>query len=87
MDSDESGLPALEELLKEFKDVFPEDLPAESPPEREITMRIPIKPGSKPPHQPLTGYPLGQMPPSGRPLSTWRSMGWSTQVTVSMLPL
>jgi hypothetical protein len=38
-------------LLKEFKDVFPKDLQAETPPERETTMRIPIKPGSKPPHQ------------------------------------
>ncbi len=31
-----SGHPALEGLLLEFKDVFPEDLPAETPPEREI---------------------------------------------------
>ncbi len=30
-----SGLPALEELLKEFKDMFPEDLPAETSPLRE----------------------------------------------------
>ena len=46
-----SGCPELEGLLREFKDVFPEDLPAETPPEREITMRIPIKPGCPPPHQ------------------------------------
>ncbi len=38
-------------MLREFQDVFPEDLPAETHPEHEITMRIPIKPGSKPPHQ------------------------------------
>ncbi len=41
-----SGLPALKELLKEFQDVFPEDLPAENPPELVITIWIPIKPGS-----------------------------------------
>ena len=49
--SSPSGHPALEELLREFKDVFPEDLPAETPPEREITMQIPIKAGSTQPHQ------------------------------------
>ena len=54
-----SGCPELEGLLKEFKDVFPEDLPAETPPEREITMRIPIKPGSTPPHQAPYRVPPG----------------------------
>ncbi len=45
--------PRSQEVVEEFPglDVFPEDLPAETPPEREINMRIPIKPGSKPPHQ------------------------------------
>ena len=36
-----------------------EDLPAETPPEREITMLIPIKPGSKPPHQAPYRVPPG----------------------------
>jgi hypothetical protein len=61
-----SGHPALEELLREFKDVFPEDLPAETPPEREITMQIPIKPGSTPPHQAPYQVPPGRMPLSCR---------------------
>ena len=39
--------------------MFPEDLPAETPPEREITMRIPIKPGSTPPHQAPYRVPPG----------------------------
>ncbi len=46
-----SGHPALEELLREFKDV--------KPPQREITMQIPIKPGSKPPHQAPYRVPPG----------------------------
>ncbi len=54
-----SGLPALEELLKEFQDLSPEDLPAETPPDLEITMRIPIRP--------LPGALWGQMPPSSKP--------------------
>jgi hypothetical protein len=53
------GLPELELLLEEFRDVFPEDLPAETPPECEITMRIPIKPGSRPPHQAPYRVPPG----------------------------
>jgi len=53
------GLPELERLLEEFRDVFPEDLPAETPPEREITMRIPIKLGSRPPHQAPYRVPPG----------------------------
>ena len=46
--SDERGL---KELVQKYKDVFPADLPAHAPPEREISMRIPIKPGSIPPCQ------------------------------------
>jgi hypothetical protein len=30
--SQPSGFPELEKLLREFQDVFPEDLPAETPP-------------------------------------------------------
>eukprot|EP00961_Rhodomonas_salina_P090950 1223993-Rhodomonas_salina.2 len=47
----EKGIPELEALLKEYQDVFPEDLPAELPPEREFSMKIPIKPGSGTPNQ------------------------------------
>ncbi len=54
-----SGHPALEELLREFKNVFPKDLPAETLPEREITIQIPIKPGSTPPHQAPYRVPPG----------------------------
>ena len=44
-------IPQLEALLEEYKDVFPADLPAEPPPEREFSMRIPIKEGSQPTHR------------------------------------
>ncbi len=45
------GIPELETLLSKYKDVFPEDLPARLPPEREISMRIPVQVGSTPPCQ------------------------------------
>ena len=44
-------LPGLEQVLKEFADVFPEDLPCQLPPDREFNMKIPIKPGCHPTHQ------------------------------------
>ncbi len=44
-------VPQLEKLLHEYQDVFPEDLPAEPPPEREFNMKIPVKEGTQPPHQ------------------------------------
>lgn len=46
-----SGMPGLEALLERYRDVFPADLPPHLPPEREINMRIPIKPGNSPPAQ------------------------------------
>lgn len=46
-----SGIPELERLLKEYKEVFPADLPLTLPPDREFTMNVPIKPGSTPPCQ------------------------------------
>ena len=45
------SLPGLDQVLKEFADVFPEDLPCELPPDREFNMKIPIKPGCHPTHQ------------------------------------
>lgn len=45
------GMPELEKLLKEYGDVFPKDLPAEPPPDREFSMRIEVKEGTTPPAQ------------------------------------
>jgi hypothetical protein len=45
------GVFELEALLNKYKSVFPEDLPAKLPPEREISMRIPVQVGSIPPCQ------------------------------------
>ena len=44
-------LPGLDQVLKEFADVFPEDLPCELPIDRDFNMKIPIKPGCQPTHQ------------------------------------
>eukprot|EP00961_Rhodomonas_salina_P218407 2951244-Rhodomonas_salina.1 len=41
----------IREILFEYLDVFPADLPTEVPPEREFNMKIPIKPGSIPPNK------------------------------------
>lgn len=35
-------------LLKEYEDVFPDELPSELPPERKIAHLIPLEPGAKP---------------------------------------
>ena len=40
-------------LLAEFSDVFPEKLPAELPPPREVDHRIELEPGSVPPSRPI----------------------------------
>eukprot|EP00961_Rhodomonas_salina_P137787 1853323-Rhodomonas_salina.3 len=47
-------VPGLRELLEEFQDVFPDDLPAWLPVEREFEMKIPINPGSTPPLVPAS---------------------------------
>ena len=44
----QSGIPELEALLLEFKSVFPEDLPKNVLVDREIEMRIPLRPGFEP---------------------------------------
>ena len=44
--------PAATTLLKEFKDIFPDDLPAGLPPQRAIDHRIEVIPGSTPPSRP-----------------------------------
>ena len=47
----------LQELVKEFRDVFPETLPKGRPPKRDIEHNIQIEEGSKPPSRPP--YKLG----------------------------
>lgn len=44
---------ARKKLLLEYSDVFPENLPAGLPPEREVDHRIELTPGSSPPSRPL----------------------------------
>ncbi|KAL0042438.1 hypothetical protein WJX77_012430 [Trebouxia sp. C0004] len=39
----------LAEILKEYKDVFPVELPSELPPERTVFHTIPLKEGAVPP--------------------------------------
>lgn len=41
--------PRIQTLLQEFADVFPDKLPAELPPKRDIDHRITLEPGSTPP--------------------------------------
>ena len=40
-------------LLTEFQDVFPDELPAELPPKRDVDHRITLEPGSTPPWRPI----------------------------------
>jgi hypothetical protein len=43
----------LQDLLSEFKDVFPDDLPNELPPDRGVHHTIPLEENAKPPFKPL----------------------------------
>ena len=45
-------------LLKEYSDVFPQELPSRLPPKRSIDHDIKLTPGSSPPSRPL--YRLSQ---------------------------
>lgn len=51
--------PELKKLLKEYQEVFQNDLPPGLPPERPVDHEIEIEEGSKPPHRPL--YQLSPM--------------------------
>ncbi len=41
----------LQDLLHEFQDVFPDELPSGLPPDRGVHHTIPVEPGAKPPFQ------------------------------------
>ena len=45
--------PRFEALLKEFEDIFPEELPAGLPPKRVVDHEIPLQPGITPPSRPI----------------------------------
>jgi hypothetical protein len=45
--------PRVQGLLTEFQDVFPDELPAELPPKRDVDHRITLEPDSKPPWRPI----------------------------------
>ena len=48
----------VEDVLKRYQDVMPEDLPNELPPRREVDHKIEVKPGTEPPSK--APYRLGQ---------------------------
>ena len=45
--------PRIQPLLTEFRNVFPDELPAELPPKRDCDHRIELEPGSRPPWHPI----------------------------------
>ena len=47
----------LEQLIQEYRDLFPAQLPQGIPPSREVQHHIDVEPGSKPPYRPP--YRLG----------------------------
>ena len=52
----QSAVPPPHPLISEFSDVFPDDLPRQPPPHRDVDHQIELIPGSSPPSQPT--YPL-----------------------------
>jgi hypothetical protein len=53
VEQQEKTSPAVEELLKEFQDIFPNKLPNELPPRRSIDHAIETMPGTEPPFKPM----------------------------------
>ena len=45
-------------LVEEFSDVFPKELPAGVPPDRGVTHKIELYPGTDPPHKPAYRLPI-----------------------------
>ena len=41
----------MQELLNEFSDIFPKELPIGLPPQRQLDHRIELVPGAEPPHR------------------------------------
>ena len=54
INDDKTKTPYLEEvqnILREYADVFPKDLPAGLPPQRDVDHKIELIPGAEPPHK------------------------------------
>jgi hypothetical protein len=53
--------PAMQELLSRYQDVFPDDLPKDLPPSRNVDHHIDVLPGSLPPSRPTYQLSLAEM--------------------------
>jgi len=53
--------PAMQELLSRYQDVFPDDLPKDLPPSRNVDHHIEVLPGSTPPTRPTYQLSLTEM--------------------------
>jgi hypothetical protein len=53
--------PAMQELLSQYQDVFPDDLPKDLPPSRNVDHHIDVLPGSLPPSRPTYQLSLAEM--------------------------
>ena len=71
-----STSPEINQLLKEFEDVFPDELPLSLPPPRNIDHRIDLYPDSVPPTRPIYPLSLFEMDELKRQLTEFTEKGF-----------
>jgi hypothetical protein len=62
-------------IVNEFKDVFPDDLPSELPPRRDVDHRIELEPGQQPPSRPTYRMSQPELDELNRQLTELMSKG------------
>ena len=68
--------PDREKIIREFEDVFPDDLPSGLPPQREIDHRIELEPGQNPPSRPTYRMSQPEMDELKKQLSELMDKGY-----------
>ena len=65
-------------VLKEFSDVFPEELPAGLPPDRGTDRTIPLEPGAKPVFKPMYRLSPLEVKDAKTQITEYLAKGWIT---------
>ena len=75
-DGENATVPGLTQLLDEYNDCFPDDLPPGLPPKRHVDHAIPLEPGSKPPAQRLYRLSTRELAELKKTLDDLLAKGW-----------
>ena len=79
--NDDNGIrklvdPRVQSLVEEYSDIFPQELPKELPPERDILHRIELVPGQNPPSRPTYKLSYVEMEELKRQLKELLDVGY-----------